>query len=174
MGISLPPTGAKPIEKHRPRGVRPIGGVHFSVRQFPHKIRIHRTKQQFAFFRPHPLRICFIQNPFDFRRGKIRVGNQPRFFAYAFPCARFYDLFDPLRRASALPYDGVIHGLTRRLFPHDRGFALIRDADRSDVLHGNPAFRDRLHHYSVLAGPYIHRIVLHPALSRVDLRKFSV
>src|SRR5207244_11465518 len=45
--------------------------------------------------------------------------------------------------AAILPDDGVVDRLAGRAVPHDRGLALVGDADGGDVLRRKPGLRDR-------------------------------
>ena len=121
------------VEEHRARGVGVVGGEHPAARQPPYKICIHRAEQQLSPLRALPCARDIIQNPFEFGRRKVGVGNEPRLFADKRSIAVARKFGAALRRAAALPHDGVAYGLTRRPVPHERGFALVGYADGGDI-----------------------------------------
>ena len=76
--------------------------------------------------------------------------------------------------APVLPYDGVAQRFAAGAIPQQRGFALIGDADRGNVLRRNAGVAQRLHSRCILRFPQIARIVFHPAGLREMLRKFAL
>ena len=66
--------------------------------------------------------------------------------------------------AAALPHNGVINGAAGRFFPQNRGFALVGNADGGNIMRIHAALGYHLVHHAILAGPYLHGVVLHPAL----------
>ena len=74
--------------------------------------------------------------------------------------------------AAVLPHDGVVDRLAAGAVPHQRGLALVGDADRGDVARGEPGLGDRLAAGRQHRAPQILRIMLDPAGLREVLRKF--
>jgi hypothetical protein len=77
-------------------------------------------------------------------------------------------------RAAVLPDDGVIDGYASVTIPHDRGLALIRDADRGNVAWPGIRFRESFQRYGDLRGSDLLWIVLDPAGLRKDLIEFTL
>ncbi len=77
-----------------------------------------------------------------------------------------------LRRTPILPDNRVTHRPTGLAVPHDRGFALIGDADRGDVARVQAGTANRLDCHSKLRGPNLQSIVLDPTRLRKDLPEF--
>ena len=75
-----------------------------------------------------------------------------------------------VRRAAALPDDGVVDGLARRAIPKNRRLALVRDADRRDRA-AKARFAQGLRGNGALALPDLVRVVLDPAGLRIILPK---
>src|SRR5262245_40998352 len=105
-----------------------------AARQSPNEERIDGAKQNLAPLGAgsQPWRV--FQQMGDLRAGKIRVEEESRALAkQRFVAASLQALAD--RRADpALPDDRVGNRLASRLFPQHRRLALVRNADRGDVL----------------------------------------
>ena len=81
-----------------------------------------------------------------------------------------HELIADVRRAAALPDNGVVDGLARRLLPDDGRLALVGDADARD-LSGKAALAQRLRRHHALRAPDLKRVMLDPAGLGVYLRK---
>ena len=81
-------------------------------------------------------------------------------------------------RSAALPHDGAVHGLFRRLVPQYNRFALIRNARRGNIRSAYAeflfGFLHRFFHDGKLAFKKLFGIVFDPAGLRIVLRKFFV
>ena len=73
--------------------------------------------------------------------------------------------------AAVLPDDGVVNGLAGFAVPDHRGFALVGNAQRADVLRFQAGLGQRLAGRGQLAAPDFHRIVFDPARSGINLRQ---
>ena len=82
--------------------------------------------------------------------------------------------FARVRRAAALPHDGVAHRQARLAVPRHNRFALVRDADGGDLRSAQVQPRERLHEDAELRDIDIRGVVLHPAGPRVNLRELPL
>ena len=160
------------IEKHRAGSIRIIRHVAFSAAQLPHEPRVDRTCQEFTVLCTFTHAFDVIQNPFDFRTGKIRVGKQPRLFADHVSLPRQHQFVGEFRRSAALPHDRAVHGLSRRLIPqHDR-FPLIRYTDRRDFRRFDADTSHDFLEHRKLTQKQLFGVVLDPAGLRIVLIEF--
>ncbi len=83
-----------------------------------------------------------------------------------------FELRADIRGAAILPDDGAMHGLAGGAVPHDRGLALVGDADGGDVARGDIGFAQRLAAGGDGGGPDVLRLMLDPAGGRKMLREF--
>ena len=157
------------IVDQSPRCVGCIGRMHFAAGQAPYEERIDCAGKQFAAFGALAGAFHFVEQPCDFCAGEIRVEQQPRLAAEFLFQSGFLQFFAEGRRAPVLPYNRVVDGLAGSLIPDHDGFALVGDADRSDVRRGATGFL-----YGGLARrddgcPDLFRIVLDPTGGRIIL-----
>ena len=81
-------------------------------------------------------------------------------------------LVHEVRRAAALPDDGVVDGTAGVPVPQHGGLPLVGNADGGEVPGIHAGLGHHLHHDRVLGGPDLHGVVLHPALPGVILGEF--
>ena len=74
----------------------------------------------------------------------------------------------------ALPNDRVADRNTSHAVPRNGRFALIRDADRRDILGGDARLMHGLPHRVKLRLQDFHRVVLDKARARINLRQFPL
>ena len=121
------------IEEHRAARVGHVGRMHCPTRKLPNEPRINRAERKLTALCRLARAGNMVEQPLDFARREIRIGNEARFclneFANARPRAHF---LDDVGRTAALPHDGVRDGSTRLAIPNHRGFTLIRNANRVD------------------------------------------
>ena len=160
------------IEKHRAARVRIIRHVAFAAAQLPHEPRIYRTGKDLSVFRAFTHAFDVVQNPFDFRTGKIRVGKQARFFADHVPLSRQHQFIGEFGRSAALPYDGAVHGLSRHLIPQYDRFPLIRYADSRNLPFFYAGAPHGFSEYRKLTQKQFFGIVFDPAGLRIILIEF--
>ena len=143
------------------------------IGQVVYEETVHRARTQLAAFRSLPRARDLLQNPLHLCAGKIRVRHQAR----ALTNGRFHPLAQkPLhqrRGAATLPNDRSAYGLARLPIPHERGFALIGDADGGDIPHVHPGSFHRRAQRLDLRMQNVHGIVLHPARARINLPEFT-
>ena len=115
-----------------------------------------------------------VEQPLDLRRGKVGVDVQSRFLGHKLAHAPLFAKgIRDVRRAAALPDDGVVDGLARRAIPKNRRLALVRDADRRDRA-AKARFAQGLRGNGALALPDLVRVVLDPAGLRKVLGEFAL
>ena len=139
--------------------------------QIPDEPRVHVAEQQLAALGTLARTGNVIEDPLDLRAGEIGVDEQAGLFLHIRAKAVGREPVADGRRAAALPDDRVIDGLAGVLVPDDRRLALIRDADAGDVRRRQAALFKRLAHGKQLTLEDDHRVMLHPARLRVDLRE---
>src|SRR6185436_9001035 len=105
----------------------------FSTGESIQKKRIDRSESKFSSFRCRPRAIYLIQDPRDFRSGKIRVDQESGTRRYPFLVP-----FDFQPRANfcctaILPDNGTMYRLARFALPNDGRLALIGDANGGDI-----------------------------------------
>ena len=169
--LRVPLAGVDVVE-HGARGVGAVGHMHLAVGQLPQQPGVHRAEQQLAAVRQLTRSLHIVEDPFDFGAAEIGVELQTRFLRDQLRTALSFQRVAEVGSAAALPDDRVINRLARPLVPDDRGLALIRHADAGDLVGRYAALGDTLRHGAVLVGVNIHRILLDPARTGIDLRKF--
>jgi hypothetical protein len=80
------------------------------------------------------------------------------------------ELGDHVFHAGILPDQRIVHRLARLAIPHDGGFALIRDADRGEVLWPETPQLHGFNDYFLSAPPDFLRIVFYSPCLRIDQR----
>ena len=79
------------------------------------------------------------------------------------------------RGAAVLPDNRVVDGLARLAVPHNRGFALVGDAERRHIARASRCgFAQHLNGRTELRGKNVEGIVLYPAGLGINLRKFML
>ena len=143
--------------------------MHLAARQLPDEPRFHRAEQQLAACSALLRAGNMIEQPSDLRRGEIGVDLKSRFLCHQLAhTALFAQRIRNVRRAAALPDDGVIDRFTGRAIPQDRCFALVRNADGRDLA-AKTCFAQRLRGDRAFALPDLVRVVLDPPRLRIML-----
>src|SRR5699024_6684235 len=107
-----------------------------------------------------------LQYPEDLGAGKVRVERQTNLRLESLDTAiRGQAVHDRLR-SGVLPHDRVVHRFTSVLVPDDRGLALIRDTDGSNVVAGDVRLAQRFADHLTGVGPDLLRVVLDPPGAR--------
>lgn len=104
-----------------------------------------------------------IEQPADFASGKVGINDKAGLVFYQFRLASFFQAFAEIGGSPVLPDDGIVDGSTRFAIPNDGGFALVGDAECSDVFAGEIGFRENVAGDLELSGPNFARIVFNPA-----------
>ena len=153
------------IIQHGAAGVGSVRYMHLATGQLPHQPAVHRAKQNFSRLCALPCARHMVQNPLDFGCGKVGIRHKASILFDILCHARLAEqLIHQRCSAAALPHNGVINGAAGRFFPQNRGFALVGNADGGNIMRIHAALGYHLVHHAILAGPYLHGVVLHPAL----------
>jgi hypothetical protein len=168
------PLVAAHIEHQSARRVAHIGGVHRAAGQLPHQPGVDGAEGELAACRCGTCAGHVVEDPLELRAGKIRVEDQPGLVA-----ERLFEALFAQRRAGrlgtpVLPDDGVVDRFAGLAIPHDRGLALVRDADRCHVTRRHAGLGQRLLRGRELRGPDLLRIVFDPARLRIDLAELAL
>ena len=157
------------VKKHGSGSVGVIRHMNFPFCQFPDQPGIYCSKEKFPILRTLSGTFYMIQDPFQFRSGKIGVRNQTGFLSNQLWHAVFFHLLNHISCSATLPYNCRINRLSCLLIPHNRSLSLIRDSDSVNIL---CIYTDLTHgfcsHWN-LGGPDFLRIMFHPAWLRVIL-----
>ena len=149
--------------------------MHSAAGQLPDQPCVHGAEQNLPCLGPLPRTGHIVQDPLDLRCGEIGIRHQAGILPDVVCHAGLLQQFIHQRcRAAALPDDGVIDGAAGGLFPQDGGLPLVGDANGGDIVGIDTALGHHLVHDSILGGPDLHRVVLHPALLRIDLLKLAL
>ena len=159
------------IEQHGPRGVGHVGRVDPPPGQFPEQPAVDRPEAEFAPLRAFERARNVLEDPFEFGRGKVGIGQKPGLFPDGFGKTRRPQRLAARGGPAALPDDGAVDRLPGLSVPDDRGLALIGDADRAHAAPGRPGFQERLRRDPDLRRPDLHRIVFDPSLAGKVLRE---
>ena len=143
--------------------------MHSAAGEIPYEPCLDRAEEQLIRLGERTCSRDIVNNPLYLRAGEIRVYNKTRLILYVFLHAVRLYLLAELRRAAALPDDGVVDGLARLPVPHNSGLALIRYADSGYILGLYLARSKDGSHRLELAEKYLHRVMLDPACGGIDL-----
>ena len=146
------------IKEHGAGGVGIVR--HMGAGQLPDEPRFHRAEQQVPPVRLFPGAGDVIQHPADLGGGEVGVDQQAGGGLDALLQPLALQLLAQLRRAAALPHDGVVHRPAGGLVPENGGLPLVGDADAGNVR--LQALR-RLGRRPALRLPDLHGVMLHPA-----------
>ena len=165
------PAKGMDVVEHGAGGVGGVGGVDGAAGELPEKPGVHCAEEKLPPPGFVPGTLHMVQKPFDLGGGEVGVGKEAGGFFDVVGKALRDQVVHDIRRAAALPDDGVVDGPAGGLVPEDGGLPLVGDADSGDVPRGYAGFGDDLHHHGVLGGPDLHGVLLHPALLGVELGK---
>ncbi len=140
--------------------------------QPPQQIAIDGAEHQLAALGAFARAGDVIEDPCDFRAREIRIDDQAGLGRDHGLVAFALQPGADVGGAAVLPDDGAVHRLSGRAVPHDRGLALVGDADRGDIFGGKTRLLQRLAADRNGRGPDILRLMLDPARRRKMLRKF--
>ena len=163
----LVPAEVMNIEEHGPGGIGVVR--HMAAGELPDEVALHGAEEQLAPLRPIPGPGDIIQYPADFRGRKIGIQQEAGGGLDPLRKAPLFQLLAHLRRAAALPDNGVIHRLAGFFVPQQGGLPLVGDADAQHLarLYGAQGLCRR----PALRPPNVCRVVLHPAGLGIDLGK---
>ena len=117
------------IVHHRARSIGILRGVNRATRKSVEQKTVNRAKTHLAVFGAPAQSFDMVEQPDHLGRGKIGVDHQPRpVFNQTFQTVGAVARTQ-IRRAPALPHNGVVHGLARGAIPNHRRFPLVRNAN---------------------------------------------
>ena len=172
--------GVVPVQRadviqHGAAGVGAVGDMHSAAGQLPDQPCVHSAEQDLPCLGALPRTGHIVQDPLDLRCGEIGIRHQAGILPDVVCHAGLLQQFIHQRsRAAALPDDGIVDGAAGGLFPQDGGLPLVGDANGGDIVGIDTALGHHLVHDSILGGPDLHGVVLHPALLRIDLLKLAL
>ena len=169
----LVPAQAADVVEHGAAGVGVVGHMHPAAGELPDEPGVHRAEEQPARLGLFSRAGHVLQNPLDLGGGEVGVHQQARVVLHIGGELRvLFQRFAKRGGAPALPHDGVVNRTAGLLVPDDGGLPLVGDADAGDLPHVHPALSQHLHQHAVLAGVYLHGVVLHPAGMGIVLGEF--
>ena len=143
-----------------------------STGQIPDKPGVDIAKKQLAVLGLFPGLRDLVQNPFDFRPGKIGGQGQSGFAPQTVLAPLFGQLLADKVGAGILPDKGIIDRSAGGLLPDHRGLALIGHPDGRYIGGGGPGFSQDFPNHFPGVVPYFQGIVFHPARFRKNLPVF--
>ena len=146
--------------------------MHLAVGQVPDQPAVNGAEQQLAPLRLLPGALHMVQYPFDLGAAEVGVDQQTGGALYIIVQSLRLQFLAQVRRAAALPYDGVINGTTGLLLPHHGGLSLVGNADGGDLLGIHRFLAQHGQYGADLAKQNFHRVVLYPAVLRIVLGEF--
>ena len=114
--------------------------------------------------------VDLVENPFELAGREVRVAHEARPLADELGRQRG----TPGRSASVLPDDRRVHRPPCCPLPHDRRLALVREADRRQLLGPDPGLGERRGRSLEDALPELERVVLDPPRPGILLRDLAV
>ena len=145
------PLARMDVEEHRAARVGHVGRMHCPTRKLPNEPRINRAERKLAGLCRLARAGNMVEQPLDFARREIRIGNEARFclneLANARPRAHF---LDDVGRTAALPHDGIGNRSACLAIPNHRSFTLIRNANRVDFLRHDARRNEYFGYYAQL------------------------
>ena len=128
------PTALFDVVEHCPTCVCGVGRVHRAPGKAPDDVRVHCTEEQIAIARALSRPFVLIQNPFQLGRREIGIKEKACLGRDRLFIASLAHLGAIVSRTAILPDDRVVERFPSRLFPDQRRFPLVRNADGSNVL----------------------------------------
>ena len=168
------PLAGADIEQRGARRIGGIGHVHLAAGEVPEQIRVDRAEGELAGFRGRARAAHVVEEPGDLGCREVGVEQQAGALAHQFLMSGARQRRAGFMRAAILPDDRIVDRLAGLAVPDDRGFALVGDADRRDILGRDAGARHRGARGRDRRGPDPLRIMLDPAGLRKDLRKFEL
>ena len=171
--VIIPPVGSN-IKQQGAAGIGGVGGVHLAPGQPPDQETVDGATGQLTPLGAGPRTLDSVEQPFDLGAGKIWVQQQSGFFGDHGFVAAFAQFGTERRGAPVLPDDGFVNRLAGGAIPDQCGFALIGNADGSDIIGRKTGLFQRSADRPDDAVPDFLRIVLHPAIVREILGKLAL
>src|SRR5690606_25455787 len=102
--------------------------------QVPDKPRVHRPESKVAVLGSRPPIVELIEDPTVLRRRALRINDSPQAVCHFLSSLFRGQTATNVRRSAALPNVRGADGPAGRAVPDDGSLALVRDAQRLDVL----------------------------------------
>lgn len=122
------------VEDEGAGGVRVVGGVDFSAGESPEEVGVDGSRENFAFLGAFTEAFVFVEEVLNFGAGEVGIDDESCFFDECFFVSGFLELFADGRCDAGLPDDGVMDGFACFFVPEYDCFALVGDADCSDIV----------------------------------------
>ena len=151
------------VEQHGTAGVGVVGGVHHAASEVVDQPGIDGAEHKLTGGRRLSSTAHVIENPFDLGAGEVRVRLEAGLLADSLVHTLMHQSVRDGSGTAALPPDSVINRLAGIAVPHNRGLALVGDADGGDAVGVDAALKLDLHHDGNLRSKDLHGILLHPA-----------
>jgi len=148
--------------------------MHLESREACDQPAVDSAEAQFAGIGPVACARHMVKNPFDLGGTEICVNNQAGLLADHVGIARFAKRVTVFRSASVLPDYGVVNRLAGVGIPHNRGLALVGNADGGDILAVDSDLGDSFGYDRCLGSPDLVRVMFHPSRLREDLGKLML
>src|SRR6185369_11558647 len=117
-------------------GVGDIGDVNaavYAAGELPNEVAVDVAESKFAGFGEFTGAANVVEYPTDFEAAEVSGERKTGLVSEAVLTSVCSEGCDVRFNACVLPHDGVVNRMARLAIPDNRGFALIRDADRSKV-----------------------------------------
>jgi len=148
--------------------------VNFAAGQLPDQPGFHCAEQELAALSTGTDARDVLKDPAKFGSGEVGINHEAGLGAERVRQTLGLQRVAILTGAAALPDDGVIDGFTGFLIPNNGGFALVGNADRSNVRCRSTNFLHGFHGNAKLCCPDLICVVFHPAGFREILREFTL
>ena len=145
-----------------------------AARELPDQPAVDGAERQLAGLGPGARAGDVVENPRDLAAGEVGVDDQPGALANEVFVAVSFQAIAEICRPAVLPDDRVVDGLAGLTIPHDRGLALVGDADGGDVPRPEVRAPQRLGCDRHLRCPDLAGVVFNPAGTREDLSKLAL
>ncbi|KAI1697211.1 hypothetical protein Ddc_19864 [Ditylenchus destructor] len=162
------------VEEHGPRGVAHVGHMDLAVRELPDQPAVDGAEGQLAALGLLARAGHVLQDPLQLGPREIRVHHQPRLALDQRPVSALSQLGAARLGAAVLPDDRVMDGPAGLAVPHQRGLALVGDAQRLHVGGLQRGLGEHLARHRQLRVPDFIGIVLDPARPRIVLAELPL
>jgi hypothetical protein len=143
--------------------------VHLAAGKPPQQEAVDSAEGELACFGGRARPVDVFEQPGDLAGGEIGIEQQPRLGGNLRLVAAFAQQVAKLGGAPVLPDDRVVDRFAGGALPDHRGFALIGDADASDLARIKARPGNRFAYAGDGGGPDCFRVVFDQAGRRIDL-----
>ena len=163
------------VVEHRAACVGDVSRVHQASCEHPHKPGVNGAKEQFSRLGALAGTGHAVKDPANLAGREVRVGEKACLpLDHLTRLRRSAELLHEVCRATTLPDNGVVDGLSGGGVPHDGGLALVVDTYGVDVCCGETALGEKLCERAKLRVENVLRVVLNPARLGEDLLEGSL